>query len=82
MTRVVLVLMMCMAASGPAPLAQTAVCDDAAVMSLRGKWVADSAPRPPNVTVEQYQQTAKRADAAHLLLLEAYPELAGMQEGC
>ena len=50
-------------------------------MARRGKWIADSPPRPQNVTVEQYQQVAKRTDAAHLLLLEAYPELVGIQEG-
>jgi hypothetical protein len=63
--------------------AQTTVCDDSAIMSLKGKWIADFAPRPSprEITNEQYVQIAKRADAVHPLLLEAYPEPVGMQEG-
>jgi hypothetical protein len=77
----ILVLVLSCAVARPTLFAQKPVCDDAAVMALRGKWIADSPPRPQNITVEQYQQAAKRTDAAHLLLLEAYPELVGMREG-
>jgi hypothetical protein len=63
--------------------AQTTVCDDSAIMSLKGKWTTQHAPRPSpkEITNEQYLQVTKRADAVHPLLLEAYPELVGIQEG-
>ena len=36
----------------------------AAVMALKGNWIAESQPRSEGVTIEQYQQAAKRTDAA------------------
>lgn len=67
----------------PAAFGQTPVCNDAAIMSLKGKWINESVSRPPprELTNEQALQIAKRADAVHPLLLEAYPELVGMQVG-
>jgi hypothetical protein len=82
--RTVLSVVLSLAVSPSALFAQTTVCNDSAIMALRGKWTAPHhAPRPSpqEVTNEQYLQAAKRADAIHPLLLEAYPELVGMQEG-
>jgi len=80
-TRAAVALVLLLAGARPMLLAQTPACDDAAIMALNGKWIAESQPRPQGVTVEQYQQAAKRTDAAHALLLETYPDLAGMQMG-
>jgi len=74
---------LCLGTSRSAAFAQTTGCNDAAIMPLKGNWIADSAPRPSSreVTIEQYLQVTKRVAAVHPLLLEAYPELVGMQEG-
>lgn len=81
MTKAAVALVLLLAGARPMLLAQKPSCDDAAVMALKGKWIAESQPRSEGVTVEQYQQAAKRTDAAHALLLETYPELVGMQMG-
>ena len=81
--RSVLIVVLSLAVSRFALFAQTTVCDDSAIMSLKGKWTTQHAPRPSpkEVTNKQYLQVTKRADAVHPLLLEAYPELVGIQEG-
>jgi len=81
--RTVLLVVLCLASCALPAFAQAPSCNDAAIMSLRGQWIADSAPRPSpkEVTNDQYLQIAMRADAVHPLLLEAYPELVGMREG-
>ncbi len=81
--RTFLIVILFLAVFRSAVFAETTVCDDAAIMSLKGKWVTQHAPRPSpkEVTNEQYLQITKRADAVHPLLLETYPELVGIQEG-
>jgi hypothetical protein len=78
---IVLIVVLSLALSRSAAFAQPPVCDDAAIMALKGKWTADSPPRSSPVTSEQYMQAARRTDAIHALLLEAYPEPVGMEEG-
>ncbi|MBP7610520.1 MAG: hypothetical protein KA760_13550 [Steroidobacteraceae bacterium] len=81
--RTILLLALCLGSCNFAAVAQTPACNDAAIMSLKGTWKAFHGTRPSTqlVSQEQYLQVTKRSQAAHALLLEAYPELAGMQEG-
>ena len=78
----VLLIVLCLGIFRSAALAQTTVCNDSAIMALKGKWIASHGLRPSGeLSNEQYRQITNRIDAVHPLLLEAYPEPIGMGKG-
>jgi hypothetical protein len=80
--RTVLILVLSLSICNFAAFAQAPVCNDSMIMATKGKWKTPSdSLRPPRelVTNEQYRQVTNRIDAVHPLLLEAYPDLPGME---
>ena len=81
--RTVLTAVLCLGICNSAAFAQAPpLCNDSMVMAIKGKWkTPHSSLRPPRelVTTEQYRQITNRIDAVHPLLLEAYPDLSGME---
>jgi hypothetical protein len=79
--RTVLIVVLSLAVSCLRAFAQAPLCNDSMIMATKGKWTTRSNPRPPRQLVpnEQYLQVTNRIDAVHPLLLEAYPELVGME---
>ena len=81
--RTVLTAVLCLGICNSAAFAQAPpICNDSMIMATKGKWKAPSnSLRPPRglVTTEQYRQITNRIDTVHPLLLEAYPDLVGME---
>ncbi len=61
--RAVVLGLLSLSVFGSAAFGQTPACNDAAIMSLRGKWTNESVSLPPprELTNEQALQIAKRA---------------------
>ncbi len=81
--RTVLTAVLCLGICNSAAFAQAPpICNDSMIMATKGKWKAPSnSLRPPRelVTNEHYREVTNRIDAVHPLLLEAYPDLSGME---
>lgn len=57
----------------------TANCDDKLYLSLNGKWKQEhDYPGSPGFSKTEQQETFKRLDAIHRLVLEAYPQPKGL----
>ena len=82
--RTVLILILSLSMCNFAAFAQAPLCNDSMIMATKGKWkTLPTLYGPPRelVTNEQYRQVTNRIDAVHPLLLEAYPDLPGMEAG-
>lgn len=61
-------------------IAQTTPCNDSLIMSIKGTWKDGHKVSLSNeITKPVYDQMAKRADAIHKLVLDAYPQPIGCE---